>query len=140
MAVWVIVDNSTGTDELLVGAGAAAVAAILIEIASHQAETRFGVRIRWLARAASLPGQVAGDTFIVFAALGRCLLTGARPRSGFITRPVNPGPDTPDGRLHRALIIGAESLAPNRFVLGIDADRGVMVVHKLVLDPGDEPE
>ena len=32
------------------------------------------------------------------------------------------------------LLVGASSLAPNTFVLGLDEDRDVMVVHRLVMD------
>jgi hypothetical protein len=32
----------------------------------------------------------------------------------------------------RLLLTGAKSLAPNEFVLGIDAERDVMITHQLV--------
>ena len=34
------------------------------------------------------------------------------------------------------LLVGGRSLAPNTFVLGIDEDRDVMVVHQLVVNEG----
>ena len=68
MSLWVAVDDSLQSDELLAGAGAAALAALAAEIASHQAATRFEIRAGWLARAFRLPGEVAHDTWIVFAA------------------------------------------------------------------------
>jgi hypothetical protein len=34
----------------------------------------------------------------------------------------------------RVLLTGAYSLAPNKFVLGMDEQRDVMVVHELVTD------
>lgn len=34
--------------------------------------------------------------------------------------------------MRRALIVGARSLAPNTFVLGLDRDRDQLVAHKLV--------
>jgi hypothetical protein len=74
----------------------------------------------------------------VFAALVKRLLRGTEPRSGFLAEPVTFGPDTPEGKLRGAVLVGEQSFAPNKFVLGIDADRGVMVVHKLVLDEGEE--
>ena len=43
MALWVMLDDSLATDELLAGAGAAALAATVAELAMHQAETRFGM-------------------------------------------------------------------------------------------------
>ena len=67
MSFWVILDDSIATDELLAGAGAAALAAFLAELVTHQAAARVRIRARWLARVIELPGQVAGDTVIVFA-------------------------------------------------------------------------
>ena len=83
MSFWVILDDSIATDELLAGAGAAAVAAFLAELVTYQAAARVRIRARWLARALGLPGQVAGDTVIVFAALWRRLARGEEPPSGF---------------------------------------------------------
>jgi multisubunit Na+/H+ antiporter MnhE subunit len=134
MAFWVITDDSIGLDELLAGAGAAALGALLAEVAAHQASVSFGIRFAWLRRAAGLPRQVLAETGIVFAALWRKLAHGQDPRSGFVAEPARYGPDTPDGRMRRALLVGARSLSPNSFVLGIDRDRNLMVMHKLVLD------
>jgi hypothetical protein len=136
MALWVIVDNSIGFDELLAGAGAAALASFLVAAAIRQAAIRPAFRLRWLAPALSLPTRVARDTVVVFAALIRRLATGAGPRSGFVAEPAEEGPDRSDGIVRRTLLIGFESVAPNRFALGID-EGGVMVSHKLVLDEGE---
>lgn len=137
MAFWVITDDSIGLDELLAGAGAAALGALLAEVAAHQASVSFGVRFSWLRRAAGLPRQVLTETGVVFAALWRKLARGQDPPSGFAAEPARYGPETPEGRMRRALLVGARSLAPNTFVLGIDRERDVMVVHKLVLDDGE---
>jgi len=77
MSFWVILDDSIATDELLAGAGAAALAAFLAELVTYQAAARVRIRARWLARVLGLPGQVAGDTAIVFAALWRRLARGS---------------------------------------------------------------
>jgi hypothetical protein len=83
MSLWVIVDDSIALDELLAGAGAAALAAFLAELVTHQAGTPFRMRVEWLVPALGLPGQVVRDTVIVFAALWRRLLRGEQPPSGF---------------------------------------------------------
>lgn len=132
MSLWVAVDDSLQFDELLAGAGAAALAALAAEIASHQAAVRFKIRPRWLIGALRLPGQVAQDTVTVFAALVRTLVTRQPPEGAFRELPVRYGDDSPLGVTRRVLITGAESLAPNKFVLGLDAERDVMVVHQLV--------
>jgi hypothetical protein len=83
MAFWVIVDDSIEADELLVGVGAAALAALLAELAGYQAATRLRMRIEWLGPALRLPLEVARDTRIVFVALCRQVVLRRPPRSGF---------------------------------------------------------
>jgi multisubunit Na+/H+ antiporter MnhE subunit len=132
MSFWVMIDDSISTDELLAGAGAAALAAFLAEMVTYQAAARFRMRIDWLVPALRLPGQVVADTVTVYAALWRRLVRGERPPSAFRELPARFGDDTPEGITRRVLLIGGHSLAPNTFVLGMDKDLDVMVVHELV--------
>jgi len=60
-------DRRARVDELLAGAGAAAIAALVAELASYQAATRFRMRIKWLVPALRLPGRVVRDMVIVYA-------------------------------------------------------------------------
>lgn len=137
MSFWVILDNSIESDELLAGAGAAALGAFLAELAFYQAVTRFRMRVEWVVPAFRLPGQVARDTAIVFAALWRRLVREEEPESGFRELPVRYGNDTAQGVTRRVLLIGGRSVAPNAFVLGIDSGRDVMVIHQLVVNEGE---
>lgn len=137
MSFWVILDDSIALDELLAGAGAAALAAFLAELVSYQAATRFRLRVEWLLPALRLPGQVARDTVIVFAALGRRLLRGEQPPSGFREIPVPFGGWGDEDVTRRVLLVGGRSVAPNTFVLGIDSERNVMIVHQLVANEGE---
>jgi hypothetical protein len=134
MSLWVALDDSLATDQLLVGAAAAAIAAVLAETACHQAAFRAGPPgwLGWLLPALRLPGQVAVDTVTVYHALWRKLAHGEDPRSGFAEERVRMGRNELEGTLSRTLVIGGRSLAPNTFVLGIDTERQVMVLHRLV--------
>lgn len=136
MGLWVAVDDSFQLDELLAGAGAAALAALAAELVTHQAEVRLRLRPRWLLAALRLPWHVARDTGVVFGALARLLLRRERPDSEFAEIPVRYGDDTPLGQTRRVLLIGARSLAPNMFVLGMDPERDTMIVHRLVTRRG----
>ena len=91
MSFWVMLDDSISTDELLAGAGAAALAALLAEVVTYQAATRFRMRIEWLVPALSLPGQVVRDTVIVYRALWRRLAHGQQPPSAFADLPARYG-------------------------------------------------
>jgi multisubunit Na+/H+ antiporter MnhE subunit len=137
MSLWVMLDDSLATDELLAGAGAAAIAALLAELATHQAATRFRMRIRWLVPALRLPGQVAADLVTVYAALWRRLVRGEQPGSSCVTERVRYGEDTPAGVTRRVLLIGGRSIAPNAFALGIDRGTQTMTLHQLVVKGGD---
>ncbi len=137
MSLWVMLDDSLATDELLAGAGAAAIAALLAELATYQAATRFRMRVRWLVPALRLPGQVAADMVTVYAALWRRLARGEQPESAFVTEPVRYGDDTPAGVTRRVLLIGGRSIAPNAFALGIDRGSETMILHQLVVKGGD---
>jgi multisubunit Na+/H+ antiporter MnhE subunit len=136
MSLWVIVDDSIAVDELLAGAGAAALAAFLADLVTHQAATRFRMRAGWLVPVLSLPGQVARDTVVVFAALWRRLVRGEQPPSGFRQIPARFGGTSDEDAIRRVLLVGGRSVAPNTFVLGIDRERSVMVVHQLVASEG----
>jgi len=136
MGFWVAVDDSIGLAELGAGAVAAAFGAFLAEVACYQAATRFRMRMRWIRPAFTLPGQILGDTVIVFRALGRVLVHGEQPDSGFRELPVRAGDDSDEGVTRRVFLVGANSLAPNTFVVGIDRDRDAMLVHQLVVNRG----
>ena len=137
MSFWVILDDSIATDELLAGAGAAAIGAFLAELVTYQAATRLRMRAEWAVPALRLPKEVARDTGIVFAALWRRLARGEEPASGFRALPVRYGDNTAGGKTRRALLTGGMSFAPNTFVLGIDQDRDVMIIHQLVVNQGE---
>jgi multisubunit Na+/H+ antiporter MnhE subunit len=132
MSFWVMLDDSIRTDELLAGAGAAALAAALAELVTYQAGVRFRMRIEWLVPALRLPGEVARDMVTVYAALWRRLTRGEQPPSAFLELPARFGDDSPEGATRRTLLVGGTSIAPNTFVLGLDKGRDVMVVHRLV--------
>lgn len=132
MGLWVAVDDSLESDELLAGAGAAALAALAAELLTRQARVRLRIRPRWLIAALRLPWEVARDTCVVFGALARLLLRREQPDSEWTRVPVRYGDDSPLGQTRRLLLTGARSLPPNTFVADLDAERDVMVVHRLV--------
>jgi multisubunit Na+/H+ antiporter MnhE subunit len=136
MSFWEILNDSIAPDEVLAGAGAAALAAALAELIAYQAAARFRMRIEWAAPAVYLPGQVLSDTVTVFAALWRRLARGEEPPSGFRELPARFGDDSDEGVARRVLLVGGRSVAPNTFVLGIDRERDVMIVHQLVANEG----
>ena len=140
MSFWVILDDSLNADELLAGAAAAAFGAFFAELAAYQAVCQVRLRIEWLAPALSLPWELLRDTGVIFLALLRRLVSGEAPASGFREEHVRFGSDSAEGKTRRSLLIGGLSVAPNRFVLGLDRQSGVMVVHELVTDEQEAGE
>jgi multisubunit Na+/H+ antiporter MnhE subunit len=137
MSFWVAIDDSLRSDELIAGAIAAALAAVAAACVGRLARVRYGFEAAWLPSAIvgvlRLPGRVARDTLIVFAALARTLAhPGQASPGGFREVPVRYGDDTPAGVTRRILLTGARSLAPNGIACDFDAERDVMIVHELV--------
>jgi multisubunit Na+/H+ antiporter MnhE subunit len=144
MSFWVAIDDLIRADELIAGAVASALAAAVAAGVGHLAQVRAGFKSAWLPAAIGgvleLPGRVAHETFLVFAALAKTLVPGGEPPTGgFREIPVRYGDDTPAGATRRVLLTGAKSLAPNAFVVDFDAERDVMLVHELVSEPVTGP-
>jgi len=64
------------------------------------------------------------------------MVRGEQPDSGFVTEPARYGGEGAEDITRRVLLIGARSLAPNAFALGIDAETDTMVLHQLVRKHG----
>ena len=98
MSFWVVLDDSIALDELLAGAGAAALGVFLAELAAHQTGSRFRPRIERVAPAFRLPVDAARDTVIVFAALWRRLARGRSPAADSVSCPSGTGRTRPRAR------------------------------------------
>jgi hypothetical protein len=81
-------------------------------LAGHQAGIRLRVRAAWLMPAIRRPAEVA---------------RGEEPASGFRELPARYGGDSAAAVTRRALLVGGRSLAPDSFVVGIEAGRDVML-------------
>jgi multisubunit Na+/H+ antiporter MnhE subunit len=136
MGFWVAIDDLLRADELIVGAVATALAAAAAMVVGHLAQVRAGFKAAWLPAAIGgvlgLPGRVARETLLVFAALAKTLARREPPSGGFREISVRYGDDSPAGVTRRTLLTGSKSLAPNAFVVDFDAERDVMLVHELV--------
>ena len=136
MGFWVAIDDLLRADELIVGAVASALAAAAVVLVGHLAQVRAGFKSAWVPAAVggvlALPGRVAQETFLVFAALAKTLARREPRGGGFREISVRYGDDSPAGVTRRTLLTWGKSLAPNAFVVDFDAERDVMLVHELV--------
>jgi hypothetical protein len=122
--------------EIVAGAVAAAVAATVAMLPREQTVARLPVDTALIRRGLRTVLRVPVETLIVAAALPRAIRARGR-RTGRLraVRFRHVADSEAAGRHVVSEYLG--SLAPNRFVIGIDASRQYMLVHELV--PSDEP-
>ncbi|MBA2274395.1 MAG: Na+/H+ antiporter subunit E [Actinobacteria bacterium] len=130
--LWQLFVNTFAAPEVLAGLVAAAIAATAAEVVRGQGLIHFRPRVPWLLRARKLPLAVIVDCRIVVGALWRRLGRGQTVKGAFTAVPFNAGGDDAEAAARRALYVMAISLTPNTFVIGIDRENNVMLVHQLV--------
>jgi multisubunit Na+/H+ antiporter MnhE subunit len=111
--------------EVTVGAGAAMVAAAAVEAVRGTEHPRFLPHLSWIARAARLPFEIVRDTRL----LVRNLVTGGDGR--FVRVPIEAGGEDARGVARRTLETFYRTLPPNSIVIGIDRERGEILMHVL---------
>jgi multisubunit Na+/H+ antiporter MnhE subunit len=130
--LWLLLTATVDRSELVVGAGAAAIAATVFEVARQHGAPRARPRWAWFKPAPILPVLVARDTIVVFAELVRQLRGGhRRPGRLRIVRLPDLG-DSAERRAQHLFVTIGVSLSPNTYVIGFEADRDEMLVHQLV--------
>jgi hypothetical protein len=123
---------------LIVGAGAALLAATGAELAREQGIAGESVRVRWLARLYRPMITVPKDVVSVSLLAVRALVDRPAAYGTFRVESFDCIGDDPHraGRLALAEAVG--SLAPNTFVVGIDPERGLIFAHQLKRTEGRE--
>ena len=137
-ALYLLLIDITDLPELIVGIGAALLAAAGFELAREQELADLKTRIRWVARLyrplLKVPSDVAAVSLV---ALGQLL----RPRTVQGQFRAVPFREREDDRLvagRRALAESFGSFAPNTIIIGIDGDRGVILGHQLRRSGSDD--
>jgi hypothetical protein len=137
-ALYLLLIDTTDLPELIVGAGAAVLAATGFELAREQAVARLGTRLRWVTRLHRPLLKAPSDIVVVS---GLALRQLVRPRAVvgvFRAVPFQSGGDEALETGRRALAESFGSFAPNTIVIGVDPDRGVLLGHQLRPGGGDE--
>lgn len=130
-AFYLLLIDTTQLPELIVGAGAAVLAASGLELAREQRIVGEGVRTRWLTRAyrplAKVPTDIAVVSLLAIRQLvRRDAVCGEFRQASFRGR----GDGSRDaGR--RSLAEAFGSFAPNTIVIGVDTERELIVAHQL---------
>jgi multisubunit Na+/H+ antiporter MnhE subunit len=134
VVLWLAFVDTLAAAEVVLGLVAAAVAATAAEVVRDQELVRFRLEPRWLRGLGRLPWQVLRDSWLLAEALwGQ--LRGRPVRGVFRVVPFPVEQDDARSAARRALVTGVVSLAPNTYVVGIEGEEGVVLVHQLVHDP-----
>ena len=131
-ALWLILISAFVVEETVLGIFASAVAATAAVAVGEQRPFRFRPRPRWLLAAWQLPFTALWESLVVLARLPRQVLHPGTEMGRFREEPVSL-PDDPDQATTKAaLLIAGASVSPNQYVVEIDRENGMMLIHELV--------
>ena len=137
-ALYLLLIDITDLPELLVGAGAAVIAATGLALAREHGLVAESVRAGWVLRLYRPLLRVPRDIGVV-SAMAFVALVRRKPSLGaFRAVPFEGSEREPLENGRRALAEAAGSVAPNTFVVGIDGERGLMLAHQLKVGGGRE--
>jgi len=138
-ALYLLLIDITDLPELIVGAGAAAIAATGFELAREQ-RTVGGLRARlsWLADAWRPLVNVPSDIATLSSLALRQLIRPRKVNGVFRAVPFRCGDDESLETGRRALAESLGSFAPNTIIIGVDAERELLLGHQLRRRGGDE--
>jgi hypothetical protein len=134
--LWLLLAGDWNRIEIIAAACGATVAATIAEIARSRAEVAPRIPLRWFARAWSVPHQIVVDFGIITVALARSLARRGVVRGRYRARP-SPACEGPG---IRAWAAWAAQFSPNAYVVEIDPELELVLVHDLVPNrPSEEP-
>jgi hypothetical protein len=138
-ALYLVLIDITDLPELIVGAGAAVIAATGFELA-RETDVAGGAlaRLRWVAQLWWPIRKVPSDVAIVSALALRQLVRPRAVNGRFRAVPFRCDEDRPHETGRRALAESMGSFAPNTIIIGVDAEHELIFGHQLHLSGGDE--
>jgi multisubunit Na+/H+ antiporter MnhE subunit len=142
MALWVLLVSDPTLAQLATGVVVSVAVAVAAERAGSQSGLRFRLGADWLAAAARLPFRVVVESAVVTIALWRRLTRREAITGSFRSARFPSGRDQASSTARRALGVLTGSFAPNTYVVGIDEEEQLIVIHQLIPDdrlpPGAE--
>lgn len=125
-ALFVALEDSRRLEVVVLAAIVGAFGATAAVIVRARREVILRPRARWIVAALRSLLRWPGD----FVALAGALVR--RPQGRIVEEQFSATGEDPESAARRALAIAGGTLAPNSIVVGIDADRGVLMRHELV--------
>jgi hypothetical protein len=130
--LWLLLAGDWNRIEWIAAASAAAVAATLAELGRSAAGITFRVPVRQIGASWNVLPMVLVDFGIVMWALFASIARGRVVRGTFRVHEFEAHGETPFGASLRAWTTIAAGYSPNAFVVDIDPDRNLVLVHDLV--------
>jgi hypothetical protein len=124
--LWMLLVGEWNAIEWVAAAGSATIAATLAELMRSIAGVRFGVPLQPLRAIGAALVMVLVDFGIVMAALVR------RRRGEFVVREFDAGGDDPGSVGRRAFTMLVANVSPNAYVIDIDREHDLVLLHDLV--------
>jgi hypothetical protein len=128
---WIVLVGTNSGLELLAGACAGLIGAVLALALRRSGLLRYRFESRWLAKTLTVPWKVIRELAIVFWALA-LHMAGQRRLSGRYRAFEFPaGGNDPTSRGRRALAVEADALSSNTIPVDVDCERKVALRHEL---------
>jgi hypothetical protein len=137
-ALYLLLIDITDLPELIVGAGAATLAATGLELARQQKVAGESIRRRWMVRAYRPLLKVPSDIWHVSRAAIVQLVRRDAVVGQFRAVPFHSDEDELHESGRHGLAEGFGSLAPNTIIVGIDTERELILAHQLRRSGGRE--
>lgn len=134
-----LVLDSVDIAEVVMGAVAAAFGATAATAVRAQRLVVFRPQLRWALRLWRLPVQAVLDTGVLVGALWRRLVLRQPVEGSFRAVRFRATGEDPEAAARRAIAKGVASFAPNTYVLDVDREHELILVHQLVPQP-DRPK
>src|SRR5829696_661424 len=135
--LWIPLAFEVAVPELVAGAIAAAAGATLATAVRAQRLISFRPQLRWALRLWRLPLQVVLDTGLLVVVLWSRLVMRQPISSSFRAIPFRAVGENPEANAKRAIAVTVGSFAPNTYVIDVDQDYELILVHQLVPKSGD---
>jgi lysylphosphatidylglycerol synthetase-like protein (DUF2156 family) len=130
-AFYLLLVDTTSSPELYVLAATAILAAIALSVSREQKLVEALIKPGWLLGTWRVLVKIPPNIAVLFWEAGAQLVTPRRTRGAFRAVPFRAAEATPEDTGRRALTEWLGSLAPNTIVVGVDAERRLLLVHQL---------
>jgi len=136
-AFWLLLVDTVDLAQLVAGVVTAALGGVTALFVEEERDLRLRPRARWALRLPGVLGRALLDCGLLALVLARALVLRRRPRGRLRAIRFEVGATGRRSGARRAAAKWLDSLGPNSYVIGVDAESDLMLVHQLV--PPDDP-